>query len=78
MVVFCFSVWYNTFKGVMIMSPQVQIKRQNAVMVADALNKIEGVPVTDFARELSAKWAKGEITGIEMKKALIAAHKKVS
>lgn len=60
------------------MSPQAQTKRQNAVMVADALNKIEGVPVTDFARELSAKWAKGEITGIEMKKALIEAHKKVS
>ena len=53
-------------------------KRQNAVMVADALNKIEGVPVTDFARELSSKWAKGEITGAEMKAALIAVHRKVS
>lgn len=60
------------------MSPQMQTKRQNAVVLADALNKIEGVPVTDFARELSAKWAKGEITGAEMKAALIAAHKKVS
>lgn len=47
-------------------------------MVADALNKIEGVPVTDFARELSSKWAKGEITGAEMKAALIAVHRKVS
>ncbi|MGN0528548.1 MAG: hypothetical protein ACI4IE_05400 [Eubacterium sp.] len=45
------------------MSPQMQTKRRNAVVLADALNKIEGVPVTDFARELSAKWAKGEITG---------------
>lgn len=60
------------------MSPQMQTKRQNAVVLADALNKIEGVPVTDFARELSTKWAKGEITGSEMKAALIAAHKKVS
>ena len=60
------------------MSPQTQIKRQNAVKVADALNKIEGVPVTDFAIELSAKWAKGQITGAEMKAALIAAHKKES
>ena len=60
------------------MSPQMQTKRQNAVVLADALNKIEGVPVTDFARELSTKWAKGEITGAEMKAALIAAHKKVS
>lgn len=56
----------------------MQTKRQNAVVLADALNKIEGVPVTDFARELSTKWANGEITGSEMKAALIAAHKKVS
>lgn len=60
------------------MSEQEITKRQNAVMVADALNKIEGVPVTDFARELSFKWAKGEITGAEMKAALIAVHRKVS
>ncbi|MCI6244723.1 MAG: hypothetical protein MR619_02335 [Eubacterium sp.] len=60
------------------MSEQEITKRQNAVMVADALNKIEGVPVTDFARELSSKWAKGEITGAEMKAALIAVHRKVS
>lgn len=58
------------------MSPQAQVKRQNAVRVADALNKIEGVPVTAFARELSMKWSKGEITGEQMKAALIAAHKK--
>ncbi len=58
------------------MSPQLQVKRQNAVRVADALNKIEGVPVTAFARELSAKWSKGEITGEQMKDALIAVHKK--
>lgn len=60
------------------MSEHEITKRQNAVMVADALNKIEGVPVTDFARELSSKWAKGEITGAEMKAALIAVHRKVS
>lgn len=60
------------------MSPQTQIKRQKAVKVADALNKIEGVPVTDFALELSAKWMKGQITGAEMKAALVAAHKKES
>ncbi len=47
-------------------------------MVADALNKIEGVPVTDFAKELSSKWAKGEITGAQMKAMLIQRHKKAS
>ena len=59
------------------MSP-VQTKRTAAVKVADTLNNIEGVPVTAFAKELSAKWAKGEITGEQMKAALLAKHRKVS
>lgn len=59
------------------MSPKNYSKRITAIKVADTLNKIEGVPVSDFARELSAKWAKGEITGSQMKATLIAAHKKV-
>ena len=41
------------------------------------LNKIKGFPVSDFERELSEKWAKGEITGSQMKAALIVAHKKI-
>ena len=59
------------------MSPKQYKKRMNAIKVADALNKIEGAPVSDYARELSDKWAKGEITGLQMKAALIAAHKQV-
>lgn len=58
------------------MSPQAKLKRQHAVRVADALNKIEGVPVTAYARKLSAEWSKGEITGEQMKAALLAVHKK--
>lgn len=58
------------------MSPKIQTKRQNAVRVADALNSIEGVPVSDFAKSLSSKWANGEITGEQMKALLIAAHKR--
>ena len=54
------------------MSP-IETKRTTAIKVADALNSIEGVPVSAFAKELSAKWAKGEITA-----ALIAKHKKIS
>lgn len=57
------------------MSPTEE-KRLSAIKVADVLNKIEGVPVTDFARQLSIKWAKGEITGADMKAALIAKHSK--
>ena len=59
------------------MSP-LEAKRTAAIKVADALNMIEGVPVSAFAKDLSAKWAKGEITGADMKAALIAKHKKVS
>lgn len=60
------------------LSPQIEIKRQTAVRVADTLNKIEGVPVTEFAKELSSKWAKGEITGAQMKTMLIQKHKRIS
>lgn len=60
------------------LSPQVERKRRAAVMVADTLNKIEGVPVTEFAKELSSKWVKGEITGTQMKEMLIQKHKKMS
>ncbi|MBQ3005178.1 MAG: hypothetical protein IJD88_04530 [Clostridia bacterium] len=59
------------------MSPQVYAKRISAIKLADTLNKIEGAPVSDYARQLSEKWAKGEITGQQMKEALIASHKKV-
>lgn len=59
------------------MSPQVYAKRLSAIKLADTLNKIEGAPVSDYARQLSEKWAKGEITGKQMKEALIASHKKV-
>lgn len=59
------------------MSPQVYAKKISAIKLADTLNKIEGAPASDYARQLSKKWAKGEITGQQMKEALIASHKKV-
>ena len=59
------------------MSP-VETKRTAAVKVADTLNNIEGVPVTAYAKELSSKWVKGEITGAQMKAALLKKHRKVS
>jgi phage-related protein len=51
-------------------------KRQIAVKLADAINLIEGVPVSDFAKELSDKWSNDEITSEEMKTRLINKHKK--
>lgn len=58
------------------MSPAVRTKRLNAIRVADALNKIEGVPVSENARILARKWANGEITGEQMKAALLQAHQR--
>lgn len=50
-------------------------KRIATVKTADAINAIEGVPVSDYARQLSASWARGELTGEQMKMALLASHK---
>lgn len=53
----------------------VQInKRVAAVKTADAINAIEGVPVSDYAKSLSYAWARGELTGEQMKSALLASH----
>jgi len=53
-------------------------RRVAAVKTADAINAIEGVPVSDYARMLSRLWAKGELTGEQMKAALLASHKKMA
>ena len=50
-------------------------RRDRAVRVAYAVNNIEGVPVTDNARRLSAQWAGGDITGETMKSTLLAKHR---
>ena len=52
------------------MDQQLKNRRLAAVKAADAINAIEGVPVSDYARSLSDRWAQGEITGTEMKTAL--------
>lgn len=58
------------------MSPIIKAQRVSAVKLAIAINKIEGVPVRAQAKRLSAQWARGEISGAEMKAALIAFHKR--
>lgn len=57
---------------------QTANRRFAAVKVADAINAIEGAPVTEYAKVLSICWAKGEITGQQMKTALLASHKKIA
>lgn len=49
-------------------------KRVAAVKTADAINAIEGAPVSRYAKALSYAWAKGELTGEQMKRALLDAH----
>lgn len=51
--------------------------RMAAVKTADAINAIEGVSVSDYARTLSLCWARGEITGEQMKAALLA-HRRMA
>lgn len=53
-------------------------KRVTAVKTADAINAIEGVPVSEYARKLSASWARGEITGEQMRSALLLSHRKIA
>ena len=53
-------------------------RRIAAVKAADAINAVEGVPVSDYAKTLSACWARGEITDQQMKDALLASHRKLA
>ena len=52
-------------------------RRVAAVKTADAINAIEGAPVSNYAKKLSASWARGELTGEQMKAALMAYHKSI-
>jgi hypothetical protein len=60
--------------GVVQMSPQYS-RRWNAVKLADAVNNVKGVPVMENVCRLSAQWVRGEITGDEMKIALLKRHR---
>ncbi|MBD5098610.1 MAG: antitoxin VbhA family protein [Clostridiales bacterium] len=60
------------------MNQQLKNRRLAAVKVADAINAIEGVPVSDYVRSLSDRWVAGEITGTEMKTALLDYYRKLA
>lgn len=53
-------------------------KRIAAVKTADAVSAIEGTPISDYARALSVSWARGELTGEEMKDALLTYHRNLA
>lgn len=57
--------------------PDAQLsKRVAAVKTADAINAIEGVPPTDYAKALTAKWAPGELSFDAAKAALLEHHRR--
>jgi len=49
-----------------------------AMKTADAINAIDGDPVSAYAKKLSASWARGELTDEQMKAALIAYHRRIA
>jgi len=51
-------------------------RRVKAARLAYAVNRIEGVPVTENAHQLSAMWMRGDISGDMMKTALLAKHQR--
>ena len=59
------------------MCPVIQ-KRAVAVKTAAAINAIECAPVSSYARALSTSWARGELTGQQMKKALLEHHRRIA
>lgn len=60
------------------MTKEQQRRRLAAVKTADAINAIEGVPVSDYAKKLSASWARGELTGEQMRAALSVYHRSIA
>ena len=56
------------------MTTQKIARRKRAIHVADAVNKIGGVPVRSCAIELSNAWREGKNTGTQMKEALLKSH----
>ena len=53
-------------------------KRLTAVKTADAINAINGVPISADAKLLSEKWVRGELTGEQMKQELLDLHRKIA
>lgn len=60
------------------MDQKLRNRRLAAVKAADAINAIEGAPVSDYVRSLSDRWANGEITGDEMRTALLAYYRQMA
>ena len=60
------------------MSMTERNRRIQAVKLAYALIAMDGVTVSDYAKTLSQRWTDGELTGEQMKEALLAFHRKLA
>ena len=60
------------------MSMTERNRRIQAVKLADALIAMDGVTVSNYAKTLSQRWADGELTGEQMKEALLIFHRKLT
>ena len=60
------------------MSTKARNRKIQAMKLADALIAMEGVTVSDYAKTLSQRWADGELTGEQMKEALLIFHRKLA
>ena len=79
MRIFLFLRLYDILNVEVVDMTTVQYKRRiAAVKTADAINAIEGVPVSRYAQVLASSWARGEISGVQMKTALLASHAKLA
>ena len=56
------------------MAAPIRNRRAEAVKLADNLNSMEEVPVSAYPKEFSQSWVNGELTGEQMKEALLASH----
>ena len=50
-------------------------KRKRAEKIAYAINSIEGVPVSEETKRLSARWVNGELTIEQIKAELVKKYK---
>ena len=60
------------------MTSSIRNRRLQAVKLADALNASEGVPVSEYAKQLSWQWASGELTDEQMKSALMEYYQQIA
>ena len=60
------------------MLPKDKKKRERAMKVVSAIGSIEGVSVSDKAKQLYMKWVNGELNEEQLMQALYQRHRKAA